>query len=153
MHKSFSPAPRVRWVYLQQLVYFLPCASDERMLFGNTLINVREDEESKTTAFSGDDGTMTEFPHKGLDGLHVSFTLLDTTRNALQIQKIDHVTTSNHNSFNWQLNGAFGFRSVCYDWRKLAWTTAGECQDSCYIGRQVSSQLLVLLLNNLSNKP
>ncbi|TNN32184.1 hypothetical protein EYF80_057657 [Liparis tanakae] len=41
------------------------------MLFGNTLINVREDEERKTTALSGDDGTMTEFPHQGLDGLHV----------------------------------------------------------------------------------
>lgn len=68
-------------------MYFLPCTADECVLFGDTLFNVREDEEGRTAALSGDEGTMAEFPHKGLDGLHVSFSLLDTTRNALAIAK------------------------------------------------------------------
>lgn len=68
-------------------MYLLPCTGDESVLSGNTLLNVREDEESRTTGLSGDEGTVAEFPHKGLDGLHISFTLLDATRNALAIAK------------------------------------------------------------------
>lgn len=74
-------------MYLQQFVHLLSCTADESVLFGNTLFNVREDEESRTTALSGDEGTVAEFSHKGLDGLHISFTPLDTIRNALPIAK------------------------------------------------------------------
>lgn len=66
-------------------MYLIPCPADESVLFGNTLLNVREDEESRTTTLSSDEGTVAEIPHKGLDGLHIGFTLLDTTRNALAI--------------------------------------------------------------------
>lgn len=37
--------------------------------------------------FSGDEGTVAEFHHKGLNGLHIGLTLLDTTRNVLVITK------------------------------------------------------------------
>lgn len=78
---------QARWIYLQQFMYFLPCTGDESVLFGNTLINIREDEESRTSALSGDEGTLAEFPHEGLDSLHVSFALLDTSRKALEAAK------------------------------------------------------------------
>lgn len=68
-------------------MYLLPCTGNESVLFGNTVFNVREDEDSRTTTLSGDEGTVAEFPHKSLDGLHISFTLLDATRNALAIAK------------------------------------------------------------------
>lgn len=70
-------------MYLQQFVYLLSCTADESVLFGNTLLYVWEDEESRSTVLSGNEGTVAEFAHKGLNGLHISFTLLDTTGNAL----------------------------------------------------------------------
>ena len=76
-------------------MYFLPCTGDESVLFGNTLFNVREDEESGSTALSGDEGTVAEFPHKGLDGFHISFTRLDTTGNALATANRETITTGN----------------------------------------------------------
>ena len=57
------------------------------MLFGNTLLNVREAEESRDTALSGDEGPLAEFTHKVLDSLHISFALLDTTRDVLVMAK------------------------------------------------------------------
>lgn len=74
-------------------MYLLPCSGDESMLFGNTLFNVREDEESRTTALSGDEGPVAEFAHKGVDSLHISLALLDTTRDALAMAK----ESSNYN--------------------------------------------------------
>ncbi len=44
-------------------MYLLPCTADQSVLFGNTLLNVREDEERRATALSGDKGTVAEFPH------------------------------------------------------------------------------------------
>lgn len=64
-------------------VYLLPSTGDESVLFGNTLFNVRKYEECRTTALSGDKSPVAEFPHDGLDGLHISFALLYTARNAL----------------------------------------------------------------------
>lgn len=64
-------------------MYLLPRAADQSVLFGNTLLNVGEDEQSGTTAFSGDEGAVAEFAHEGLDGLHISFAPLDATGNAL----------------------------------------------------------------------
>lgn len=67
-------------------MYLLPSTGDESMLFGNTLFNVREDEKRRT-ALSGNKGPVAKFRHEGLDGLHISFALLDTTRNALVMAK------------------------------------------------------------------
>lgn len=64
-------------------MYLLSCAGYHSMLFGNTLLNVRENKESGTTVFSGDKGPLAKFTHKSLDCLHISFALLDTTRNTL----------------------------------------------------------------------
>lgn len=75
------------WVYLQKFVYLLPSTGDESVLFGNTLFNVRENEERRTTALSGNKGPVAEFPHEGLDSLHIGFALLDTTGNALVMAK------------------------------------------------------------------
>lgn len=75
-------------MYLQKFVYLLPCAGDESVLFGNTLLNVREDEESRAMmTLPGDEGPVAEFTHKGLDSSHISFALPDTTRNALVMVK------------------------------------------------------------------
>lgn len=74
-------------IYLQKFVYLLPCAGDESMLFGNTLVNVGEDEESRGTALSGDEGPVADFTHKGLNNLHISFAPLDTTRDVLAMAK------------------------------------------------------------------
>lgn len=54
------------------------------MLLGDTLINVREDEQRRIRAFSGEKGPVTELTHEGLDGFHISFTLIDSTREALE---------------------------------------------------------------------
>lgn len=70
-------------LYLYKFVYLLPSTRDERELFGNTLINVWEDEERRTRAFSSDEGPVAELPHKSLDGLHIFLAFLDTTGDAL----------------------------------------------------------------------
>lgn len=59
-------------------MYLLASVSDECVLFGNTVLHVREGEERRTTALPGDEGPVAELPHQGLDGLHVGFALLDT---------------------------------------------------------------------------
>lgn len=74
-------------LHLQKFVDLLPRTGDESMLSGNALLNVREDEESRTTALSGDEGPVAEFTHKSLDRLHIGFALLDTTRDALPMAK------------------------------------------------------------------
>lgn len=68
-------------------MYLLPGAGDESVLFGNTLLNVRKDEESRAMTLSGDEGPVAEFSHKGLDSSHIRFALPDTTRDALVMAK------------------------------------------------------------------
>lgn len=67
------------------------------MLFGNTLFNVSENEESRITTLSGNESPAAEFTHQGLDGFHISFALLDTTRNALAMAKKKGATITGDN--------------------------------------------------------
>lgn len=67
-------------------MYLLSCVGDEGVLFCDTVINVREDEEGRIMILSGDESLVAEFTHKALDGFHITFTLLDTTRNVLEVE-------------------------------------------------------------------
>lgn len=80
-------AASLQRVYLQQFVYLLPRAANESVLFGNTLFNVRENEESGIAALPGDQSPVAEFTHQGLDGFHVRFALLDAARDVLATAK------------------------------------------------------------------
>lgn len=70
--------------YLQKFVYLLSCAADEYVLFGDALLNVGEDVQSRAVALPRDEGTLAEFRHEGLNGFHVGLAPLDTTGNALR---------------------------------------------------------------------
>lgn len=69
------------------------------MLFGNTLFNVSENEESRITTLSGNESPAAEFTHQGLDCFHISFALLDTTRNALAMAKKKKGATITGNNY------------------------------------------------------
>lgn len=92
--------------YLQKLMYLFSSSCDKVMLFENTLLNFREDEESRARGSSGDEGLVAKFTHKTLDCQHIGFAVLDTTRDALVMskralikKKQKHFEHTSHNFF------------------------------------------------------
>lgn len=45
--------------------------------------------KNRTVTPSCDERTLAKFCHEGLNGFHIGFTLLDTTRNSLKVTKME----------------------------------------------------------------
>lgn len=56
-------------MYLQKFVYLLSGAADEYVLFGDALLDVRENVQSRARALPRDEGTLAEFCHQELNGI------------------------------------------------------------------------------------